>query len=203
MMEDQDRKLCAVLMPTRARFARCLKSVESLLNAEPKYNKEIEVLLRLDDDDPQLRDYTMQFQDSKHVRFLIGKSHGYCAFGIYCTELARMSNARYVMQWNDDVIMEGPWISGIKNCPDGNHWMQCEWHKLGGSRYHKDDGAPFVILPNGYWTILGLDAMPINGTDVASINGLKEKGWKCHFLEGVAFHHQRDNDEALEAHRKH
>lgn len=203
MTEDHDDILCAVLMPTRSRVERCIKSIESLLLAEPNLNSQIEILMRLDSDDPQLANYTSQLSKYPRVRFHVGPSYGYTAFGLYCTELAVLSKAKFIMQWNDDAIMEGPWISRIKECPEGNYWMQCEWHKLGGSRYHKDDGAPFVILPNGYWKVLRLDAMPINGTDVASINGLREQGWKCYFLEGVAFHHQRDNDEALEAHRRH
>lgn len=195
-------KLCSVILPSRARPQRCLRSIQSMLEQEPERNGEVDFLIRLDRDDPFLMKYHELFADIPSVLFLIGdRGRGYPDLWKFYDECAKATDAKWIMQWNDDAIIKGPWITGIANGPQEKTWMQCEVHRLGGSTYPKDCSAPFVILPGRFWEVLGMDHIP-DPCDVGSINPLRKMGWTCYFLPGTSFHHQRDSEEKLEEHRR-
>jgi hypothetical protein len=197
-----NKKLCSVLLPSRARINQCVDAVNSLLGAEPELNDKIDILLRLDRDDPQLEEYTDLFGAMPNVHIMIGeRGHGFIDICFYYTELAKTTDAKWLMQWNDDATISGPWISELAKVTDDRVWVQCEIHRLGGSTYPKDDGAPFVILPNRFWEVIGLDTIP-KYSDTGSINSLRALGWKCQFLPETSFHHQRADNDTIEQHRR-
>lgn len=178
-----------------------MSSVFSLINAEPALNRSIEILIRVDDDDPELKEYE-GFLSMPEVRLIVGpRGKGYLELWRYYDELARLSDATWLMQWNDDATMTGPWISELGKVVPDKVWCQCEVHRLGGSVYPRDDGAPFPMLPNKHWEIAGLPRIP-DGVDKASIEPLRALGWHCHFLKGTSFHHRRDSDADLDKHRR-
>lgn len=191
--------LCAILLPSRSRFERCVKCVNSFLQTAAGRD-DFEIWLRLDWDDPQLDEYTHAFQPP--VRHIIGpRNGGYWNMGNFYTELANASNAPWVWMFNDDATIHGPWLTELEKVKSFETVVQAEWHKLGGSGYHQDEGGPFPILPNGFWKIIGLPAVP-RVCDTDSIRPLKAMGWTTYYLPGVTYHHQRDDPATLEAHRK-
>lgn len=192
--------LCSVLLPSRSRLMKCLHCVASFKSAQPE-REDFEVLIRVDRDDPQLTAYTQLFNVDQ-VKVIAGdRGRGFRQFNKYITELAAHSQAPWIMQFNDDATITGPWLSELEKVKDPHTIVVCEWHRLGGSAYQNDWGGPFPILPNGFWKFLGLDEVPLCA-DTDSVRGLKDLGWPVHFLKGVSFHHQRDDNETLEAHRK-
>ena len=195
-------KLCSVIFPSRARAEQCEYSVRSLLLAEPGVEGEFDVLIRLDNDDPQKERYRELLSEIPNVRLIFGeRGKGYGELWKFYDELAKATDSKWLMQWNDDASLFGPWITELKKVPVTGIWVQCEIHRLGGSTYPQDDGAPFVILPNRFWEVIGLDRIP-HYTDTGSINALRAIGWKCHFLPGTSFHHERDSSEVLADHRR-
>lgn len=205
---EQRQRLCSVVCPTRARAHRCYNSVKSLLDSDHDKNDQIDILLRIDHDDPEYDEYRGLFSYLPPVKVYAGdRGRGYGDLWVYFQELCLLSDSFWIMQWNDDAIMSGPWISGLEQAPRQNRWCQCAVHKLGRSTYPKDDGAPFPAIPNGWWNLLPRDEcfqgqrIP-TAVDVGSINPLRPLGWKCHFLPNTSFHHQRDREVDLEKHRK-
>lgn len=110
-MEQKHKFDIAVLLPTRGRTAALSRSVMSLVNRANDL-KSIQFLFGFDDDDTVGIDHWKNELEpwlrSKGVRY---RAHsfepiGYIRLNEYVTELAKTSDAKWLMFWNDDAIME-------------------------------------------------------------------------------------------------
>lgn len=191
--------LCSVLLPSRARLQKCERCIQSFIAAEPERH-DFDILIRVDDDEPEMDGYK-RLAENYPVKVFTGVRWGFKLMSHYHTELSKASTAIWGMQFNDDATISGPWLSKLEKVPTEGYFAYCEWHKLGGSTYRKDWGGPFPILPNRFWEPFGRDGVP-HVADKGSIKLVMGHGWKPWTLEGVTFHHQRDDDKTLEAHRK-
>jgi hypothetical protein len=104
----------SVLIPSRGNAHLLAESIHFLLSraANPK---EIEILLRMDDDDPG----AMVFPSA-----ILGPSLGYTGNHIYYEECYRRSTGDLLLAWNDDAEMVTPrwdelYIEALKNTPFG------------------------------------------------------------------------------------
>lgn len=93
----------SVLMPSRDRFQAAVDSITSLGAGD------FEVLLYVDEDDPQLNDY--RNLENKHIHVHIGERLGYHNFHKMVNKLAKESKGDWLLLWNDDAIMHGDWIN--------------------------------------------------------------------------------------------
>lgn len=108
---DEPTHNIAVLLPTRGRTDQLRRSVMSLLDLahDPK---QVQIMLGMDKDDPHSIEYVKttlfdEFKkddiDSSLVTF---DPMGYIRLNEYVNVLARYSDARWLMFWNDDAVMQ-------------------------------------------------------------------------------------------------
>jgi hypothetical protein len=111
----------SVLVPSRERPGPLARSVESLGGG-----RDLEVLVRVDEDDPCLDDYLRV----PGIEPIVGPHHGYGALQRYYNELAERATRDWLFIWNDDCIMRTPgWIDVVRRYdgklavlnPDTNH----------------------------------------------------------------------------------
>lgn len=93
---------CSVLMPTRERVDMAKESIQSLGDGD------FEVLLFVDDDDPQLEEYCNL--KSPKVRVIIRPRLTYYRFHEMINELSKHAKGDWLLLWNDDAFMHGEWI---------------------------------------------------------------------------------------------
>jgi hypothetical protein len=86
----------SVLVPSRGRPGPLARSIESLGDGA------IEVLVRVDEDDPRLDDYLRL----PGANVIVGPHHGYRALQRYYEELAERASGEWLLVWNDDCIMQ-------------------------------------------------------------------------------------------------
>lgn len=99
--------MISVLMPTRERPELARQSIESLGGSG------FEVLIRIDDDDPQ-RDSYVWPHNGKYA--VMDKRVGYSNFHVMVNQLAAKATGEWLMLWNDDAIMHTPdWAQRVQN----------------------------------------------------------------------------------------
>ena len=93
--------MISVLVPSRERPELLARSIESLGDAD------LEVLVRVDDDDPRLDDY----RALPGIELIVGPHHGYGSLQHYYNELAERATSDWLFIWNDDCLMQTPdWL---------------------------------------------------------------------------------------------
>ena len=212
--------LCAIILPSRARPDRLLKTLESVRATidNPLYT---EILIRLDDDDQESLARRNEFEhpDPRTVvpslmlselkgkwprtRVIVGpRGRGYGDLHKMYGELAAATEASWLWMMNDDAVIVGQgWDKQLYELPTTGLLVQPETYQLGFSRYANSEGGAFPIFPNNCWLPEWQDG-PENPLDVAIDELLrKRRGWKTHFLPGIEVVHDRDDDASLEAHR--
>ena len=111
--------MISILVPSRERPELLERSIASLGPGD------LEVLVRVDDDDPRLGDYRRLFPGA-----IVGPHHGYAALHHYYNELAARARGDWLVIWNDDSLMEtANWIEIVRSFdgklvvlnPDTNH----------------------------------------------------------------------------------
>jgi len=96
------QKSLSVLVPSRER-ADVLKFSLDSLGLE---RNNIEALVWVDDDDPQLNEYRKLFGNNPQVKLFIKKRVGYENFHIMQNFLAAESSGNWLWLWNDDAYMD-------------------------------------------------------------------------------------------------
>ena len=88
--------MVSVLIPSRERPAMLQDSIMSL-------GDDVEILVYVDDDDPQLVAYTTVRHPN--MTLIIGKRHTYHKLHYYYNTLAKLATQDWLMVWNDDAEM--------------------------------------------------------------------------------------------------
>jgi glycosyltransferase involved in cell wall biosynthesis len=97
--------MISVLVPSRERPELLARSIDSLGEGD------LEILVRVDDDDPRLDEYRRRFPG-----LVIGRHHGYLGLHHYYNELAERARGDWLLLWNDDGMMETPnWIEIVRS----------------------------------------------------------------------------------------
>lgn len=132
--------MISVLVPSRERPDLLARSIDSLGEGE------LEVLVRVDEDDPRLDGYA-QFPD-----VVVGAHHGYWGLHHYYNELAERARGDWLFLWNDDCIMETRnWIDVVRSY-DGKMAV------LNPNTNHDNweiDMNVFPILPRKMFELMG------------------------------------------------
>jgi Glycosyl transferase family 2 len=96
--------MISVLVPSRERPELLARSIDSLGEGE------LEVLVRVDEDDPRLDGY------ARFPRLEVGPHHGYEGLHHYYNELAERASGDWLLVWNDDATMETrDWIDVVRS----------------------------------------------------------------------------------------
>lgn len=108
----------SVLIPTRENTAALCKSIDRL-RATAKDLHQIEILVMIDNDDPQSPD-SYRVATGKKVDIHVCPRYGYRNLHKYYNRLAALAKGDWLMLWNDDSIMEEPdWDEKIRNAGQG------------------------------------------------------------------------------------
>jgi hypothetical protein len=132
--------MISVLVPSRARPDALRRSIDSL------GEDGVEVLVRVDEDDPRLEDY------SSFPNVVVGPRHGYEGLHHYYNELASRASGDWLMVWNDDCLMETPGWVDVVRAHDGRMVV------LNPATNHdnwKIDMNVFPILPREMVEVMG------------------------------------------------
>lgn len=92
----------SALVPSRERADALKFSLESL-GVE---RNNIEVLIWVDEDDPQLQKYTTFFDKKTHIKLFIKPRVGYLQFHVMMNFLSTQATGEWLMLWNDDAYFE-------------------------------------------------------------------------------------------------
>mgnify|MGYP001021250978 FL=1 len=194
--------LCAVLIPSRARPDRLVKTLESIYTtvSDPT---EIETLIRIDDDDAATMARRSELTSFPNTRVLVGKRGlGWRSLNVMYDELVAETQADWLWIMNDDAVIDGGgWDIELRRVPKVGFLVQPEIYQLGASKYASCEGGAFPIVRNGSWKPEWdgfVDPIDTRIDDLLR----NRKGWKTMFLSGVSVIHDRDSDEALAAHRQ-
>ncbi len=104
--------MISVIIPSRDRPNELLTALKSLELAK----HEMEALVWLDDDDPQLDKYKEFFDSDPNVRVFIKKRVGYKDSLIMLNFLCREAQYDWILQFTDDAYMDNPeWFDIFKN----------------------------------------------------------------------------------------
>lgn len=180
-------KLCSFIIPTRNSHDWLRKAVSSILNAPGTNKNDLEILLRVDDDDPER--FFLAEELTKGVgSFVIGpRGNGYLNMGTFTDDLVKIADSRWCWLFDDDAWVEGDWYSPL-------FWMpvdcavNAEHYCLGGSRYRNgpEGGAVGIIIP----TELAKSVKGHNPVDDQWLSVALQKGWKVRQLPGVSYLHE-------------
>lgn len=198
--------LCSVLIPSRGRAQRLLRTIESVRRTSDA--KAVDILVRADDDDAATQDAVRRLiEHDTGVTLVVGsRGRGYLDLEAYYEELSAISSAPWMFVMNDDAVIEQSgegWDSQLARMPTDGVVAHVEYYQLGPSRYTGDGvGYTFPIVPNGCWSRLGLGRIqhPIDAWLEQVLR--REHGWRAEILRGVTLNHQRDSDGALAEHRR-
>lgn len=103
----------SVLTPSRGRAWHLEASLTSLGWTKDKRLPEVEFLIALDEDDPQVPLYKEIF--GKTTTIIVMPRVGYGYLDYYYNALAKKSTGDWLWLWNDDATMRGgPWLEKLK-----------------------------------------------------------------------------------------
>lgn len=158
----------SILCPSRNRLELLRQSAKSLGQGD------YELLVVIDDDDPQLVYYEREFPG-----LLITKRHGYQNLHEYYNQLAAISKGDWLMLWNDDAIMETKgWVDIIAK----------EDHTLPQvlNVWNEQDNL-FPLISRAWYEAVGHFSRNTHADSwvqqVADIDG------RSHFVQGISIKH--------------
>jgi hypothetical protein len=98
-------KLIGVMIPTRKRV-QLLKECLDSLNIKTKNKSLVEILLKIDTDDQETIDFISLYQSEISIKNVISdRRNGYGSLNEYYDSLAKISDAEFLMVFNDDIEM--------------------------------------------------------------------------------------------------
>lgn len=140
--------MISVLCPSRGRPELLARSLKSLLDtaSDPQ---DVEVLVRIDTDDPTSDRYWLTLLDCGSFRMFAGESFGYTGQHIYTNALAGAARGDWLMNWNDDALMLTEGWDEVVRRHDGRFELLAFAHN------HGEDYDPFVCVPHRWFDTCG------------------------------------------------
>ncbi len=144
----------AILLPTRGRAESLERSICSLVDNADNI-KRVQFMFGFDDDDlvgsEHFTKIVQPYLDTKKINYtaLSFEPMGYIRLNEYVNELARGSDARWLVFWNDDAIMHSEhWDTSIMN-------YQGQFKLLAFDTHNKHPYSIFPIVPREWLDLLG------------------------------------------------
>lgn len=173
--------MISVLLPSRGRPKDLEEAIDSLYSHSAYRDGVVEVLVRLDRDDPELDSYTDLRQMAE---FVIGeRGRGYPDMHVYVNELAALAKGDWLFLFNDDARMRTvDWDRKI---------LEGEWPEICVLRPNQGDaGNLFPIVSRKFYETLGYFSLsPHNDSWVESISRYLDIEYA---IEGMWVDHLRD-----------
>lgn len=187
---------CSILLPSRFRFDRLLKCVDSIHAAAT--GRDFEIIIRLHDDDESSLSRIPELTDNYGtVRIITGKTLlAYSSLDSFYDEcqVAAVSDRRWLI--NDDSVIEGTgWDEKLALIP-ADHIVHCGIHGIALGRHHNDANSAAPIFNSSVLgRIAGTNLFKGAGppVDVYLSGHYAKAGLPTSFLEGITYWHQWDD----------
>lgn len=153
----------SVLLPSRGRPNDLEEAVDSLYS-NARNRDDVEVLVRLDSDDPTLREYLASPLKDVTSYFVNERGRGYPDMHLYVNQLSAFARGEWLFLFNDDARMRSPeWDRLI---------LGAEWPEICVLRPNQTDaGNLFPIVSRKFYETLGhFSLSPHNDSWVESIS---------------------------------
>lgn len=194
--------IVSFLCPSRARPQRLAKTIDSIFDTATVPG-DVEVLVKLDDDDPMLAEYQPVVGRSGVKAVTSPRENGYSSLAKFYTELAQRARGEWIWIMNDDAYLVGEgWDVQLAALPTDGIIVQPQIYQLGLGAYPECEGGAFPVVPRVVWERFG-HAAAQEPIDTWLDQLLRfEHGWTTRFLAGITVVHDRDRDEVLAEHRR-
>lgn len=139
-------KTISIMCPSRQRSKALEENIKILLSLA-KNPEFIDIVVRIDDDDPEINEY----KNIPGIKLIIGPAFGYRGLHIYYNDCAKASVAdSWLFMWNDDVLME------TKNWDTLIHKYDNQFICLAPQSFpHKKEFTIVPIIPKKWIDIIG------------------------------------------------
>lgn len=184
-------KLCSIIMPTRsAPYKQLRMAITTLMDNCSGQHDDFELLLRLDDDDPERLPVAKQLVGNRGKIIVGPRNGGYVNMGGFVKELVDIADSRWCWLYDDDAWIEGSWYHQLKSLTSDinpNHGVNTQFYSLGPSMYENGEkgGCVGIIIP----TELAKSIPHANPVDQQWLNVIMEKGWHLKQMQGCTYHH--------------
>jgi glycosyltransferase involved in cell wall biosynthesis len=193
--------LVSILLATRNRVPRLLKTIQSIYNTAK--SRDFEILLRIDDDDHETLQNLHLLKPYPEVSYIIGSRYeGYISHPIFMDELVAIAKGEWFFFFDDDTTILGEdWDKQLVLVPTSGKIVHPEFYWLGPSKYPSGSCNPVALcVPNKCWEQYGMDKLQLP-IDKQIQELLIANGWTNHWLKDIIAFHERDDDETLAEHR--
>jgi len=186
-------KLISVVMPTSSRqhtHASLLRALGSLKDTSTDFG-QVEILLRIDDDDPERVNAVPELVSEFGVKEFIGpRGEGYNNMGGFVNDLMTLATGKWSWLFDDDSWVSGNWQGALQAVPcDPQNGPACiaEFYHLGESQYTNFPtcSPPGLIMPTE--AVKKLDSK--NPVDCQWLSVIQQSNWKIICLPGVTYFH--------------
>ncbi len=144
--------MISVLLPTRNRVERCIKSIDSLINKANNLD-QIEILLGLDNDDQTRFELIDHYKEHHFIIPHTFEPSGYKNLFKYYNALALSSKGDWLFVWNDDVTMDSQDWEPIIMKHDGQFALLAPYHPSHDKP--RKGSVLFPILPRKWIELTG------------------------------------------------
>lgn len=180
----------SILLPARGRPAGLKSSINSIFDLAAKPD-EVEVLVRLDGDDPHLaaEQVFLRSSPTRDISIGIGKRIGYAHMHTMYNWCAYHSKGQWLVNWNDDMTMitEG-WDALLCDAPS-----YCVQFPRRDTTPTSDCTVP--ITNRSIYEVLG--HLSLNAYCDAWISDFSAFAGTSVIRDDIVFHHDRLNDQTL------
>lgn len=183
-------KLVSFLMPTRNSHDWLRKALFSIKSTSIDFD-QVEILLRIDDDDTDRIKLLPELIADYKVKVVIGpRGLGYRSMGEYINDLVRVSTGEWCWLYDDDCWLEGDWqsqLSTIQSHGERGPVINTEIYKLGSSTYSNVGGQWVgLMVPREFCFPIN----HINPPDRQWFDVAREKRCEFRYLGNVALCHE-------------
>ena len=180
-------KLVSVLMPTRGPQEGLIKALSSLRSTATNWD-EVEILLRVDNDDWRRIDLIPELESRFGARVIVGpRGIGYLDMGRFVDDLLAVADGKWSWLFDDDSWVQGNWQSQLQTMTP-ERAVNAQYYQLGGSRYenHADGGPVGLIVPTDFARTLRPTRSPVDQT---WLDAIIKRGWHVQLMNGVTYFH--------------
>lgn len=190
----------SILIPTRWRRERLLKTIASINDTSPDKTK-VEIIVRCGDDDETMKDFALDAKGrygAGHVPVIVFSGLGWTYGELHKSyqELAARATGTWMMIFSDDTTIGGDdWVAKLESVPTTGFMVHPEWLTNNLSVYRCVGGGPMPAIPRNCLKEYGLKMeTPI---DTWIYTSLRDRGWKNCFIKGMTIYHERIVDRTL------
>lgn len=172
-----------LLCPSRQRCDLLRKSIESLGRGN------WEIIVRVDEDDPEVVQYRDMSKEIKKMVLLVGPKHGYEQLHQYYNEASIKAKGDWLMLWNDDATMTTEnWTDSFKEFDPKEPLVLNFYHEINNL---------FPAISRKFYEIIGHFSLQTHAD--SWVQQIGERSGTQRFISGVKIIHNKPTDETGQA----